>query len=275
MRKLLFFAALLAWAAPGLAWAETPDPLALLEQAQASLRQGQKGQCLTLMDQAGRILWNQLGLEVGQALLTREEAQGFGMFNPREDNNYALAEPIIIYIEPRGYRVTSPQPGLYAFGIRVDAALLSMAGEVLWSKERALVNNVLSRYFNREFFITVYFRTSADSDAVAALLEQLMSPTAKPSRAGSWASTETMPSVSVLRVRGRHMGLQNASMPAAFLKSRAALSSSCGVNTSWMCLNPSGARSSALSANLSLTMAPTNPSSVVLPAVASIGMRPE
>jgi hypothetical protein len=139
-------------AAPAMA---AGDPLAILERTRASLQSGQRLEALALTDQAAQELWNQVGLGVASVVLTREEAQGYGMFNPRENNVYASGEPVLAYVEPRGYRVTSPQPGLFAFGVRVDVSLLSPQGEVLWGKENLLVKDMVSRRFNREFYITL------------------------------------------------------------------------------------------------------------------------
>ncbi|MFH1036214.1 MAG: hypothetical protein V1806_17055 [Pseudomonadota bacterium] len=181
MRKLTCLWVWLAlaglWVAPA---AAQGDPLALLDQARGSLQVGQKLEALGLLDQAGRALWNQLGLGVANAVLTREEAQGFGMYNPREGNLYSNQEPILVYLEPRGYRVTTPQPGLFAFGVRVDVSLLATNGEVLWGKENALVKNILSRRFNREFYITLTlnFKGAPAGDYVVLLtLHDQQSPT--------------------------------------------------------------------------------------------------
>lgn len=182
MRKWCCLAALLLslacpWAALA---AEQADPLALLDQARGSLQAGQKVEALGLLDQAGQALWNQMGLGVTKAVLTREEAQGFGMYNPRESNVFANNESILAYVEPRGYRVTSPQPGLFAFGVRVDVSLLSAKGEVLWGKENVLVKNILSRSFNREFYITLTlnFKGAPAGDYVVLLtLHDQQAPT--------------------------------------------------------------------------------------------------
>jgi hypothetical protein len=157
MRKIFYLFIMLALACPLAtpAAALGEDPQASLEQARARLQAGQRSEALGLIDQAAQTIWNQMGLSVGLAVLTKEDAQGFGMFNPRDNNVFADGEPILAYVEPRGYRVTSPQPGLFAFGIKVDVALLGPQGDILWGKENLLVKNVLSRQFNREFYITL------------------------------------------------------------------------------------------------------------------------
>lgn len=154
MSKPLSYILALLWLLALAAPAAATDPQALLQQAGASLQAGQKAKALALLDQAAQQLWNQTGLGLALATLTKEEAQGFGMFNSRPDNVFKSGDPVLVYLEPVGYQVTSPQEGVYKFHVGLDVVLLSPQGDILWGKENILEKQVTSRRFNREFYLT-------------------------------------------------------------------------------------------------------------------------
>ncbi len=158
---LLAASLLFSLAAPLLsAEPSAPRPTVLLDEARERLRTGQQAEALELIDQAAQTIWNRMGLSIPTALLTHEKAQGYGIYNPRDDNVYAKGQPVQAYLEPVGYRVREVQPGLFVFGVSVDVAILRPAGEVVWGKENFFQKTVESRRFNRDFYLTITLNIS-------------------------------------------------------------------------------------------------------------------
>lgn len=104
---------------------------------------------------AGRDLfatvWDQSpGISFGQALLVAENATGFGVFNPRDNNVFKQGDPILIYCEPYGFGYGAPGPGLFSVNFIVDLQVLDAAGNQLANAEGATEYNMTSRHQNRE-----------------------------------------------------------------------------------------------------------------------------
>jgi hypothetical protein len=105
--------------------------------------------------EAGRAIEEQIwqaspGLTFGQALLVAQNATGFGVFNPREDNVFKKGEPILIYCEPLGFSYGEPGAGLYSVNFIVDLQVLDALGNELANAPGATEFNMTSRHQNRE-----------------------------------------------------------------------------------------------------------------------------
>lgn len=153
---LLVSSLLLGQAGPARSASGPEDaPAAILGQAQQRLAAGQQAEALKLIDQAAQTVWNQMGLRVETAQLTREEAVGYGLYNPRENNVYTRDQTVLAYVEPLGYKVSEPLPGIHVFGVVVDVDVLRPDGEVVWSRKDFFEKTVESRRFNRDFYLNV------------------------------------------------------------------------------------------------------------------------
>lgn len=105
--------------------------------------------------EAGHAILDQLwqaspGLSFGQALLVAQNATGFGVFNPRENNVFKPGEPILIYCEPLGFAYGEPGAGLYSVNFVVDLQVLDALGNELANAPGATEFNMTSRHQNRE-----------------------------------------------------------------------------------------------------------------------------
>lgn len=97
-------------------------------------------------------VWDETpGIEFTDTLLVIAPASGFGIYNPRADNIYKLAEPIVIYAEPFGYGYGSPGEGLYSIGFFVDLQVQTETGEILGDVPNVTELDMSSRYPNKEF----------------------------------------------------------------------------------------------------------------------------
>ena len=96
-------------------------------------------------------IWDQSpGISFGQALLVAENATGFGVFNPRDNNVFKPGDAILIYCEPYGFGYGAPGAGLHSVNFIVDLQVLDAAGNQLANAEGATEYNMTSRHQNRE-----------------------------------------------------------------------------------------------------------------------------
>ncbi|MEO6300352.1 MAG: hypothetical protein ABIO62_12080 [Paracoccaceae bacterium] len=96
-------------------------------------------------------VWDQsLSLGFTQSLLVAENATGFGVYNPRDNNIFKKAEPILIYCEPYGFGYGSPGQGLFSVNFIVDLQVLDASGNQLANAPDATEYNMTSRHQNRE-----------------------------------------------------------------------------------------------------------------------------
>ena len=112
---------------------------------------------------AGRDLFAQVwdqspGISFGQALLVAENATGFGVFNPRDNNVFKQGDPILIYCEPYGFGYGAPGAGLFSVNFIVDLQVLDGAGNQLANAEGATEYNMTSRHRNREVQANITYR---------------------------------------------------------------------------------------------------------------------
>ena len=97
------------------------------------------------------LIWDQsAALGFTQSLLVAENATGYGVYNPRENNVFRKGDPILIYCEPYGFGYGNPTPGVFAVGFIVDLQVLDVSGNQLANAPAATEYNMTSRHQNRE-----------------------------------------------------------------------------------------------------------------------------
>ena len=85
-----------------------------------------------------------------QSTLVAENATGYGVYNPRANNQFKPGAPILIYCEPVGFAFGSPGAGLYSVNFIVDLQVLDATGNQLADAPGATEYNMTSRHQNRE-----------------------------------------------------------------------------------------------------------------------------
>ena len=119
--------------------------------AEAKLASGDVEGALALARDMFGLIWDQSpGLGFTQSLLVAENATGYGVYNPRENNVFRKGEPILIYCEPYGFGYGSTGQGIYAVGFIVDLQVLDVSGNQLANAPAATEYNMTSRHQNRE-----------------------------------------------------------------------------------------------------------------------------
>ena len=115
IRAMILAAATLA-APVSIAHAQAADPSADLGASAAAIdRLLSEGRGLEAAQAARHFLHAvtaRAGFGVTNARLTVTPAEGFGMFQPRPDNVYAIDEPVHAYVEVYGFTITPVDPGV-------------------------------------------------------------------------------------------------------------------------------------------------------------------
>lgn len=131
---LILLAALAApaWGAP----AAPATPADEFEQGVAQAREGLKARdpeaTLGGLRQALAAAWQRLPFSVTRVSLTAAMPAGFGQYIARVDNIYRPSEPLIIYMEPVGFKVRHDvKAGTYAYNLAADFNLVDAWGRVV------------------------------------------------------------------------------------------------------------------------------------------------
>ena len=90
------------------------------------------------------------GLGFTESTLVAENATGYGVFNPRADNQFKSGTPILIYCEPVGFGFGSPGAGLYSVNFAIDLQVLDASGNQIADAPGVTEYNMPSRHQNQE-----------------------------------------------------------------------------------------------------------------------------
>lgn len=85
-----------------------------------------------------------------ESTLVAENATGYGVYNPRENNQFKTGTPILIYCEPVGFGYGSPGAGLYSVNFGIDLQVLDASGNQIANAPDVTEYNMPSRHQNQE-----------------------------------------------------------------------------------------------------------------------------
>ncbi|MBC7736234.1 MAG: hypothetical protein H7245_03195, partial [Candidatus Saccharibacteria bacterium] len=85
-----------------------------------------------------------------ESTLVAQNATGYGVYNPRANNQFKQGTPILIYCEPVGFGYGSPGAGLYSVNFFIDLQVLDSAGNELAGTPAVTEYNMPSRHQNKE-----------------------------------------------------------------------------------------------------------------------------
>ena len=87
---------------------------------------------LKALRQATALIWERLPFSVLEVHLLAAPPAGYGQFLPRVDNQYRQSEPMILYMEPVGFKVRfDPKDGTYTYNLTADFNLVDAWGRVV------------------------------------------------------------------------------------------------------------------------------------------------
>ncbi len=153
---------------PAVAWAGPAVDAAA--RSENLLNDGKPLQAWSAMQDAVDAVWSRMPLTIGKALFVIGDPQGYGMYNPRENNVFKAGDPMVIYMEPIGFghRLVN---GIHQIALDVDLVLTDRKGKELLSREGFGKFELNSRRKNREFFlkITLNLKGAPPGDYVLVL----------------------------------------------------------------------------------------------------------
>lgn len=144
--------------------ADTPSSNAAekLAQIEALIDEGNAHQAMTEARALYLDLAARAGLAIAEALLTVAPATGYGVYEPRRDNVFAPDEPMHVYVELTGARITERPGGVNEMLFEVDFAVLDTQGTQLTDVISMGEVRLLSRARGVDLFLELtYNLTSA------------------------------------------------------------------------------------------------------------------
>ena len=103
-----------------------------LRQARQALEARDPAATLGALRQALSLAWERLPFTVLEVHLVAAPPAGLGQYLPRVDNIYRPSEPMILYLEPVGFKVRhDPGKGEYSYNLAADFNLVDAWGRVV------------------------------------------------------------------------------------------------------------------------------------------------
>lgn len=122
-------------------------------EAETLAAEGKFAEAVAALDTAAVALWNKSPLTFRRALWVAAPPEGFGAYNPRENNVYASGAKMIAYVEPLGFGWA--QAGdTFRIEFVTDIVVKDKDGKELMRQERFQTLKIGSRVQNREFMTT-------------------------------------------------------------------------------------------------------------------------
>jgi hypothetical protein len=104
--------------------------------------------------------WGITPLLLQNERFVKSDGNTFGIFEPKDTDEYAAGEPMYLYLEPVGFGVKKSAEGKYEFGFNVDFSLESEKGEILGG-QKGFANMPFSSWnFNTEIALTFTYTFS-------------------------------------------------------------------------------------------------------------------
>lgn len=120
------------------------------KKAEQLLDQGDPVGAVEALDDAMGEVWKKSPLTFRKVLFVKD-AQGYGVYSPRDSSVFKPGEPLVIYVEPIGFGYGDHAIGGYEIGLTADLALSDAKGNLLLSQEDFVSVAIPVRYHNREF----------------------------------------------------------------------------------------------------------------------------
>ncbi|MFZ5586447.1 MAG: hypothetical protein ACOZHQ_10995 [Thermodesulfobacteriota bacterium] len=153
--------ALAAPAGPGLAAAPPAGFDQSLMEAKAALAKKDAGATLAALRQATALAWRELPFTALNVHLAAAPPSGYGQFIQRVDNVYRPSEPLILYLEPVGFRVDhDAKQEVYTYSLTADFNLVDAWGRVVGGRREFGRFGGESRHFPDRFPLTFTYSLS-------------------------------------------------------------------------------------------------------------------
>jgi hypothetical protein len=125
-----------------------------LTQFGAALEKQDYQVALSSLRSAIESYWSVTPLLIQNLRFVKSDGNTYGIYEPRESDDFAAGEPIYLYFEPFGYTLKKNPQGRYEFGFKVDFSLESESGKVLGGQKDFGSPAFSSWNFNTEVALT-------------------------------------------------------------------------------------------------------------------------
>ncbi len=103
-----------------------------LEEIRAGLRQKDPAAAVGALARLGEAVFRRLPFAAINVNLLAAPPEGFGNYLPRVDNLYRPGEPMILYVEPVGFKVApGKEPGTFTYRLTADLTWWNAWGMVV------------------------------------------------------------------------------------------------------------------------------------------------
>jgi len=175
MKKLIIFGCALAIVFAGCAKkaeegkaAEAPTGIpgvpasmqAAFTQLGAALEKQDFAAALSSLRSANESYWVMSPLLLQNPKFVKSDGNTYGIYEPKESDEFASGEAIYLYLEPFGYTLKKNLAGKYEFGFNVDFSLESESGEILGGQKDFASLPFSSWNFNTEVALTFTYTFS-------------------------------------------------------------------------------------------------------------------
>lgn len=130
--------------------AHAGDLVDAAEKAESLVEEEKFPEAIKVLEAARDTVWEQSPLTINNAMLVAGDPAGYGVYDPRPNNEFKVGEPIVIYTEPKGYAF-GRDGDLYTLKISLDFDLQDASGNSLAKQEDYSTWEFKSHVQNREF----------------------------------------------------------------------------------------------------------------------------
>ena len=125
------------------------------KMAEQRAKAGEPIRALEALDDAVTQVWRQAPLAFRNWAVV-ESAEGYGIYEPRENTSFRPGETMKVYVEPVGFGY-GDQAGLHEVALSADLAIETPGGQILAEGKDMFSVSVPSRNRIREFNVTLSF----------------------------------------------------------------------------------------------------------------------
>ncbi len=112
-------------------------------------------EALAEADAATTYVWQEMPFVLNKALLVSKPCKVYGAFEPRGSNILRDNDPLLVYLEPIGFKYRKLDDDFFEFGVAVDVLVMDSEGKIVLLKDAFRTESVRSRYRIREYFLNL------------------------------------------------------------------------------------------------------------------------
>lgn len=132
------------------------DAAKRLDNAKEQIANKQYDKALESINNVVPLLWEHIPFSAAKSLLVKRPAPLYGGYEPRENNEFSPDEPILVYVEPVGYKVKR-EGEFNVIRLAADFSVVDESGNILGGKKEFVNWTLKSRSFMTQFMINLTY----------------------------------------------------------------------------------------------------------------------